>query len=542
MSEVVCYIERAERGMLPLRLRLLSPRREDSWSFPDVLADDRAALQRGLAEAAEWVARTLQAFGRSRLGALVLDSDGSLCSWVSTPSPDPDAIDAMLRHAGSSGPEEDAAHAAGSPPHLALSSDLQTPGGASVQPLGVEPEPRQGLLLRRAQPGPQTRQRLGVAVVPDATVRLLLDELDRRAVSIGRTVTVWHALAEAFGAGDGASRADRVVSDASATIAAVVADPHAGRLAWVWSRNGAPVAAGAFRLARAGAGEQVRTRLERADLARLASEWIAWSTQLGASPTRVRFLAPPDAWSDDASMGECVAAVWPGATTDISFDDDPLGAALVRFSESLDDGGAGAAPAGAIAALQARPGRQHRAMYRWSAVAVALAAGAMGVAAFLVHQSAQQAMAKAGEARAAWRATAAEILPSLNDQLQSSPAYDSRAVLDLQTELEERRRQVAPVQVAPEKPVLAELETLSYVLSNSDYRLERLDISSSAVIIDVTVPDTAAYEELVEALSRIGGSAVGQWDRNPRPVSGSPAIRAQFTGLWAVPARPGGST
>jgi hypothetical protein len=545
LSEIVCYIERTERGLLPVRLRLVSTRLEEAWAFPDVASDDRAALQRGLHEAAAWVAERLKAHGRGALGAIVLDADGSLCSWVSTPSADPDAIEAMLRHAGAPAAEEDAMHAVGSPPQLSLSGDVQTPGGASVQPLGAAvfavAGPGESAAPARGAPGGgAVRRRLGVLVVPDATVRLLLDELDAQGVGVRRLVAVWHAVAEAFDLTGGAARAERVVAHAQATTAQVLVDGVSGRLLWVWSRGGEPIAAGSFRLVRSGVGDQAHAVLARADLARLASEWIAWSTQLGASPSRVRALLPDGSWSAEESLGESVAAVWPGATADITFDSDPVGAALARFAEGIDGTHGEPEAMPAIVTLQSRPGRQHRAMYRWGAAAIMLAAGVMGVAAFVVHQSATEAEAEAAAARTEWRRVAGEVYPLVNEGSTAAQSFDGYAVGELRAELERRRQLVAPVQATPEKPILPELETLSMVLGNPDYQLTRLDLSSNAVIIDVTVPDTAAYEELVESLSRIAGSAVRQWERSPRAVPGG--IRAQLTGLWgdmAAPA-PGG--
>jgi len=229
LSELVCYIERAERGSLPLRLRLISTRVDETWAFPEILADDRAALQRGLRDAADWLAAQIKANSRVGLGALVLDPDGSRCGWVSSVSADPEAIGAMLRQAGEPISEEDVAHAVGSTPQLALNPDGQIAGGMTFQPLGMHDQPATN----------QQRQRLGVVAVPDATVRLLLDELDVRGVDIARIVTTWHAMVEAFDTGSGA-RADSLVASSQGTTAQVMVDPGSGRLIWAWSRGGLP--------------------------------------------------------------------------------------------------------------------------------------------------------------------------------------------------------------------------------------------------------------------------------------------------------------
>jgi len=85
----------------------------------------------------------------------------------------------------------------------------------------------------------------------------------------------------------------------------------------------------------------------------------------------------------------------------------------------------------------------------------------------------------------------------------------------------------------PQKPILQELETLSFVLGNPDYKLEKIEMSATAVTIIVVVPDTAAYEELVESIERIAGSSVGDWIKTPR--TNPSGIRINFTGLWSDP-------
>ena len=172
-------------------------------------------------------------------------------------------------------------------------------------------------------------------------------------------------------------------------------------------------------------------------------------------------------------------------------------------------------------------------MYRWAAVAIALAAGAMGVAAFQVYASAKTARAQAEEVRTAWRTTAGELLPLVNDSFAAGPGWDARAVADIQEELDRRRKKVAPVTVTPQKPIMQELETLSFVLGNPDYKLEEIELSETAVTITVVVPNTAAYEELVESIERIAGSSVREWDKTPRPASDG--IRVKLLGLWGDP-------
>jgi hypothetical protein len=536
----VCYIERTERGMLPVRLRLVSARSDQTWSFPEVRADDREALVRGLREAAEWIAEQLREGGGAELGALVLDPDGARCGWVSAHVPESEAVGAIVRQAAEpiSSEDDDGAAAHESPPHVALDPDVRIPGGVSFQPLTVGSPERGGRLGARAARGVAEgpRQRVGVSVVPDATVRLLLDELDARGVEVRRVVSVWHALAEAFTGERRVERAERVVEAEETTSAQTIVDPSTGRMLWAWSRRGMPIAAGAQRLERGAAGDRDAGGyvLTGSDLGRLAADWMAWSVQLGASPSRWRVLCPEGVWADEGGLGARVASVWPGATTDLVTEDDPLGLVLGRFAEAESERpGNGEAPG--LGELQGRPGRPHRSMYRWAAAVVALAATGMGVAAWRVHDAGAEARRRADQARSEWRQIAQGLVPDINEGLLG--LYDAQAMQELQARLEARRRAVAPLAISPEKPVMRELETLSFILSNPEYELRDLSLSELVVTITVDVPDTAAYEDLVTSLSRISGSSVRSWTPSPQTVGGR--LRVTLTGDWDTSTRSG---
>lgn len=531
MSELVCYIDRAERGMLPVRLRLVSTRVDQTWTFPDVLADDRAALLRGLREAADWIAAQTKAQNRSSLGAVVLDSDGSHAGWVTTHSEEPESLAAALQQAAApAAGEDDGTGLVEAPPQVALSPDMQIAGAVSVQPMvPIHPHPK--------HPGQaHQKRRVGVVVVPDATIRLLLDELDDRGIGVGRVVSIWHALTEAFGGGS-VNRADRVIASPDGTVAHALVDPDDGRLVWVWSRENAPIASGAFRLAKGVpvTGEATPFVLTASDLARLAGEWLAWATQLGASPTRFRLMLPEWIWQDEQSLGTCVSAVWPGATADIMMEDDPVAHLLASFADALGDGTVESSGP-VLEQLQHRPGKPHRAMYRWAAAAITIAAMGMGAAAYRIHDIAKVASTKANDSRTAWRTKAGGLSPEINEGIFASPAYDAKMIEDLRLALETRRRAVAPIAITPQKPVLRELETLSYVLGNPDYEVRKITLSPLSVTIDLVVPDTAAYEELINSLERIAGSSIAEWDQTPRAQGDG--VRVTLNGTWASQTKP----
>ena len=102
-----------------------------------------------------------------------------------------------------------------------------------------------------------------------------------------------------------------------------------------------------------------------------------------------------------------------------------------------------------------------------------------------------------------------------------------------------------------------ELETISLVVGIEDVELTELSLSPTiGARVVVTVADLARAEELYDALTRVGGSALGAWTRQFDEVKvqptgtaadnspASPRVRCTFTAKWAVPSKPsaGGKT
>ena len=529
MTARVCYVERTARGAALVRLRLVTPRAEEVWSIPAPEGDDREAIVRTLRGAAEWLRDRLREATTSRLEALVLDTDGSLCSWLSASGSEAAAVAAIVRQSGAGDDSDSPAGAA--PIQLSLSPDAPILGGASVEALpdgvsGDEPPAR-----------PALKRRLAVLSVADASTRLLLDELDNAGIEVRRVMTLWHALAEAFGSRP--PTPGEIAPQPDGTRGAAVVD-RAGRLVWAWSRGTCLAAAGSMRLPRPDALPEACPRLAPHDLGRLATDWIGWSAQLAASPASWVMVLPQAAWSEEAPLGESVSGVWPGATADILLDDDPVGLALTRLAGAIDDTGGGrrAAPGAALEGLSNRPGRPHRLMYLAAAAAVGMAAIATGAAAWRVQDAASEARVEARKLRTQWRDQATGIHAPASE----ITVRDNEVVFLLQDELDRRRKALMPAQNEPDMPVLEELEALSFVLGNPDYQLERLSVTSYNVLIEVVVPDTPAFEELLESLPRIGGSRIATWTSEVRELGGQ-GVRCTFTGLWRTEPRPvGGST
>ncbi len=540
MTARVCYLERADRGGRIERVRLVGPRDEDSWALRAADPSDPIAIGAALREAAEWVRDRLVSTG-DRLSSLCVDADGSLCGWVTSASASPEVVGAMIRQgvAGTGDVDEGPAPVGGTA--LSLSPDLDIEGAASVQPLADDD--------KESGNADQERRRLAVLAVPDAAVRLFLDHLDGLGVETPRVRSIFHAAALAW---DPAARAgagamsERVVAESVGTAAVVLSDPR-GRLLWAWSRGGELIAAGGMRVPRTQpkpASEEDETQPRSSDraevaagsaeIARLVGEWIAWASQLGAAPSRVTIVMPNAAWTEGGGLGGAAAAIgaaWAGSTIDAADEDDPI-AATLRVAMERDDAPGEPRPSTALVALSRRPGRAHRTMMHWASAAVAATGVGLCVLAAQVWRSAAQARDLGRDARERWFERAAALHSVVANPQVRDP------IDELERELERRRRALRPRGYRSFMPVMQELETLSYIIGNDMIGLERLSINNTSVLLEVSVPDTAAYEELRTSLGRISGSKV-VFPRDQDSVSEQPAragspggLRCKFTGIW----------
>lgn len=550
MSSRVAYLQRAERGIVTRHVRLVGQHSDELFELPatgsDLLDMSAAAL---------WLGEHLPKDSPKdrALDLLCLDTEGLTCAWVNTPSADPSVVRAMAL-AGSA--LEGADGAAG-----VLSVYASNPMESALQPLAADtPSPR---ATKNPQHPAALRRRMGVLAGSDIAGRLLIDALDARGLGVGAACSLWHAMARAWDPAAGTSPSE---SSTTITTGIVLIEPAAApRLHWVWSRHGELLAGGSSRVA---AGSANAPKLHESDASRLAAEWLAWAAQLGLSPSRVIVVIPePDPEGDtSASFGAAVGRAWPGAAVDLAVDPDPIGATLARCAAAIDHAReAGLDPTESIAtrgtgglpSLSARPGRHHRRLYFWAAGAIAALAAALGVAAYRVGQHASLLTGQATALDKSWRDELATL------KLPTAPVPGLE--LDyLHAEIAKREKELAPPEPAEATmPVREELETISLVVGIEEVELVEVSMTpvTGAKVVAI-VADLARAEELYDALSRVGGSALGAWTRqfeevktqpvntgatsNPSATPATPTsrVRCTFSAKWAVPAKPstGGKT
>lgn len=543
MGASVAYIARKDRGARLDHLRLVGVARADEWSPPGDGGADVPSVTAECAKAGEWIAQRLAANGsRGSLNDLVLDSDGSYMAWLTSPTTNRALVKAAYA---------DLAQAGGS------SSSDGDPGepGVGVQslaaPLPSRPKAKDG-------EAPEGR-RMAVLAVPDTSARLVLDELDRRGVSVGRVRSLWHAVAIAWDAGgpvaglggDGA-RPDRVVAtdaQVSATVVMDIRGTSGPRLVWAWSRGGELLAGGTIRLlARLdGAGSSAVVTAD--DVGRMLADWLAWSVQLGQTPSRVNFVgAEGDDHPGGLSVGDVGVLIgkrWPSASVDVRSESDPMSATLHRLARVGDQGGGALAGPGAeVVHLTHRPGRAHRTMHIWLAIALAAASLAMVAWSYVAEREASRLREAANGVRSSVR----DVLKGVDPAFADAP----RPRDELATRIEDLEKQLNVGEgVSAPRPVLQELENLAILLSGfagEGLEVQEIRIDRGIPQVELTLPDTVdgtrAADELPDALQRIASNVA--WQRRfagqvtPSATPGQPGRqKIQLFGPWRAPAAGG---
>ncbi|MCC6659301.1 MAG: hypothetical protein IT437_00275 [Phycisphaerales bacterium] len=519
MTGRACYLSRTDRGGRVVEARLVGYRTDESWSDGEHTAPEAATL------AAAWVAQRLsQSDAADTLRLLCVDVDGAACSWITAPSAEPSVVAAAVQ--GAEGP-------------LSFASRSE----ASIQALALPaPRTRRRLTLgRKPAPVPlPVGERLAVLNLPDAAARLFIDELDERGVGVDSVLSLWHAIALAWDPGgpaaDGSQgpRTDRVVATAPTAAALVLIDRH-GRLCWVWSRGGELLTAGSMRMVVEGADSEHSVRIDAQAIARLTTDWLSWSAQLGVAPTRILMIAPPPADEAGASLGpaaigEALARAWPGAAADLVLHDDPIGATLSRLTDLRAP--ARTDPRGALVALTHRPSRAHRALLHAAALGLAAAAIALAALSWQTFRSAATTRANTDALDVAMRKDIDAVIPGA--QVSPHPEQELEAELD-----KLRTAHSAPSNLKPAEPILEELDNVSLVLSGiPGVEAEEYNILDSAISIRLSVPDTRTAEDVLQGLREINSHC--QWKGQFPAGTGAGGARLVYllTGAWTHGGQP----
>lgn len=510
MSVRVCFLRRDHRGGALRAIRLVGQTTDETFPPEGALS----GAPEDFASAARWIRERLDATRTaSSIAVLCLDTDGGVCTWASAPSTEPRVLTASIRFGGADGSK---------------------PGGGAFDYFAPNSEEStlEALPVVRQASGGLRSAVLGLSDVP---ARLLIDALDREGIPTESAATLWHIMARAWDPGAPRPTSpghDDAPADAGPMSAILLTDPE-GRLVWCWSAAGQLKCAGSLRLRirqPAEGDDATATAYVGADDAtRLSAEWLSWAVQLGKSPRRVVCVMPPG--DDTAALGEALARAWPGATIDVLGHDDPIGATLRRLADTIESTPKTASEVPSLVTLGQRPGRAHRAMFRWRALGLLLLAFAIIIVAWQLSSAADRAIADGKAWSERWRGVIQEVHP---DALRPLPNTTPLSLLD--EEVRRREREMLPVERTDlSMPVLAEFETISMVLASTNCGAEQIMLDSSQRPLVVTIVKSSEQaEDILQGLQRIGGSFTRGWVLSMRdmPGTGERRIRAEFRAEW----------
>lgn len=364
MTRIACYIQRSHSGASIVGIRLVAPGFDRLWTPSPASGSGLGAPGTGeggnagaismvggqtsvstIHAAADWIAENLSALNTRELDTICVDPDGSVCTWLSAPSPEPKVIAATMAQLSLT--DSDAASGAAGRLAMLSSPDPTTAlSEISIQALAVAEPPGNGEV---AAPKPARRKggktaanapssRFALLSIPDSPIRVLVDALDERSIQVGKVTSLWHAVASEF---DPAARAmpgfnadhrsgggtHSLVSASEVPSAILLLDPI-GRLVWAWSLGGKLIAGGTMRLKRVAIQRETRSedpfaqsdegdpllagqsglaangsgtepaeydeRFECStpEVGRLVLDWLSWGAQLGQAPQRVICVGP----------------------------------------------------------------------------------------------------------------------------------------------------------------------------------------------------------------------------------------------------------
>lgn len=434
------------------------------------------SLRRRAVRAADWTVSTLAS--RRRIHLVALDADNMQCLWLNTPAGDDAVLAAAVRNA-----LQDWGASAPSGMVQRLDDDAPTPARpARLADLLTTPFRRR--TVSHAVSGSV------VLTCPASLVTLWLDALDARGIRCDAVLSIWHAMARAWG--DEASGSD------DHTRAVLLSEPGR-RLTWCWAR-------GRFLLVGGSASDAAAQRDEptpsappaddRRAAARLSLDWLTWSAHLGTCPTDILIIG-----NGNEALSAALAERWPAASIRCEPADDPVLATLRRAAESAASADQDNGPRAHLVALSNRPTRSLRKQYYWAAAAIVMAAIALAGLGWRFN-TAQTDMSRA-------IANAEEEARSLIASLNDPSLFESRNLVKaLESKLTTLKAQPPPKLPPAPPPIHDELRRLADLIARHEgVRLVQLNLEAKGPnSLQLKVPDLRTGEEVKLNLQQNAGA------------------------------------
>lgn len=483
MTMSVCFI----KSDLSL-VRPMGEVRGAGWSAPPISESDRGEIAPYLERVRLAVNGFLNSGARRRIDTLVVDVDESVCMFVRTPSVARPVLAATVRTASQDWGE--LAPITGIEPLVDSSETKKTRKEAG------EPE------------GATAESGISVAVLSqtDALVRLWLDGLDARGSRATAVVSLWHAIATAWGAGK------------PGVTLSVLAEPH--RLVWAWSRGENLLCGGTTAVATpdrspddsgaespGGSSDPLATAMKRVSL-----DWLTWAGHLGVTPDQAVIVGP-----GAAAAREALSLRWDDVPVTAITEADAVGATCAAVEK------AGVPPVESrrcLIRLTQRPTRATRWKYGWTAAALVILGLGLGGLGYRLVKSKDTIVEGGRELREQLNARATTVI--------ANPMPGGFIVTELQSVVDKLK--LTPAFQPPDPPpkIAQELSRLASTLAKHEgTKLQRVALYADRGELNITVPERRVGEELASALAT-GGPMV--WSQ-PRDSSGN-FTNLTLSGTW----------
>ncbi len=485
---------------------MLSEHTREAWdATPNADPDQTLGTVK---QAGQWIKdRLVSGSKKSKsIDVLCIDTDGAVISWIKPEDATPEMIGSVIEGGEHGDPDDFDA-----PEHNGTSERFPD------LPLEVSYEPLDGATT-------SVGARTAVIATPDVPARLLIDQLDERGIRVEHITTLWHAIAQAWDPGaarHGGNDAQRIVASSAPITGSIIVDGDKGLMVWTWSQGGDLIAGGSVRLTH-NSGSSSAPTITESGIARLGVDWLGWSSQLGVSPARILFITPKPSTSatdehaglDNAGIGNALARAWPGASID-----------LIEHASPVDETLSQIARRGLKTThtpLMDRPVRAHRSMYRWAGFSLIAASVAIGIGAW-------QFLGRAADTRDQISVINLEKMEMLT-AVDPTIAVSSFPLEELRNKVRALRASSDPIVTSTSRPIMSELETLSFVVGVPGITINSIVINNFKATVIIQVPEIEIAEQIDRALEQIEGTGI-VWE-TPDYKAQSGGIRATYQGIW----------
>lgn len=503
---------------------LVTDSSSEVWSAPSLPeSPDAHELRARIDEASRWIAG--QPSVRKRLSAAVLDITDATCRWVHSPSAAAPVVAATLR--GQTEEWSAKLPLGGIEPII---DDLPTTRSFEFIRSRLESRSAKDRSANRAVDPTNTSAtdagaRMAVLIMPDALVRLWLDRMDRSGIAVDSVISLWHALALAWG------------DDTGSQTRAILLVDGAGRVAWAWANGTSLIVGGSLHLERPETSEADPPHRHRAESAaqRISLDWVSWSAQLGIAPDQIHLVAAAD---DPLAKDllDSLATRWDGIPAEQTRSDHPLRETVARAGAVIRSiPRAERSPRRCLSRLSSRPTRATRRRYLAMSCSLLLLAGAIVSLGYRLMEEGRDRYSRAGEIRSETLERVSQAVPGFNP--------NQNIIIQLRQRITEL--EAAPTFNDPPSPrpiYESMLSLLEFIEAEySEAKIRKIKFSQGGITPNELEIDMPSLSERTDLLARLSSLETAvEWQPRARRGGNPAAVTTvlDLIGTWKADATP----